>query len=267
MPSRIIRNPSPTACAPEAQAVTVQRFGPVRPNRIATCPAEAFAISAGTMNGLTRPGPFSSRTEYCWRSVSMPPMPVAMTTPPRSDWISGEPASSHASCDPAREKCVTRSVRRASFASSQREGSKSGTSPASRTARGEASKCSILRMPFRPFVRPAQNSSTPVPTGVTGPMPVMTTRRASGTDVQLRGHELHGLADGGGLRDPVLGSEARPGTGGRHHRRVAGATVCDESCARDRGRRLHLQSVPFSVWLLLRRSNHWREPLRYLQDI
>ena len=56
MPSRIIRKPSPTAWAPEAHAVTVQRFGPVRPKRIATWPAEAFAMSAGTMNGLTRPG-------------------------------------------------------------------------------------------------------------------------------------------------------------------------------------------------------------------
>ena len=35
----------------------------------------------------------------------------------------------------------------------------------------------ISRTPFRPVVSPVQNSSTPVPTGVTGPIPVMTTFR------------------------------------------------------------------------------------------
>jgi hypothetical protein len=33
----------------------------------------------------------------------------------------------------------------------------------------------IVRTPLRPAVKPAQKSSTPMPTGVTGPMPVMTT--------------------------------------------------------------------------------------------
>ncbi len=49
------------------------------------------------MNGDTRPGPFS-RSTLCWVSrVWMPPIPVANTTPARSDGTSGVPASSHAS--------------------------------------------------------------------------------------------------------------------------------------------------------------------------
>jgi hypothetical protein len=69
----------------------------VNPNFIARCPAAAFAINAGTMNGETRPGPFSSRT-LCWMSsVSIPPMPVPNTMPPRCEGTSGDPASSQAS--------------------------------------------------------------------------------------------------------------------------------------------------------------------------
>ena len=48
------------------------------------------------MNGETRPGPFSSRTLCCTRSVSIPPIPVPKTMPPRSDGTSGLPASSQA---------------------------------------------------------------------------------------------------------------------------------------------------------------------------
>src|SRR5262245_64666515 len=52
-------------------------------------------------------------------------------------------------------------------------------------------------MPLRPVVSPVQNSSRPVPTGVTGPMPVTTTRSPMSS---LRGSELlldegHGLSD------------------------------------------------------------------------
>ena len=88
---------SPIAWFEEEHAETVQRFGPVKPNRMAMWPLAAFAMSAGTMKGETRPGPFSSSTT-CWASrVWMPPMPVAKTTPARSDGTSGAPASSHAS--------------------------------------------------------------------------------------------------------------------------------------------------------------------------
>lgn len=33
----------------------------------------------------------------------------------------------------------------------------------------------MVRTPFRPLARPCQKSSTPIPIGVTGPIPVMTT--------------------------------------------------------------------------------------------
>ena len=44
------------------------------------------------------------------------------------------------------------------------------------------SNASIGRTPLRPLVSPCQNVSMPVPTGVTGPMPVITTLRRSLTE-------------------------------------------------------------------------------------
>src|SRR3989304_1027865 len=49
-------------------------------------------------------------------------------------------------------------------------------------------------MPFRPEVAPSQKSSTPMPIGVAGPMPVTTTVRSA--DTELGGHQLDGLAHG-----------------------------------------------------------------------
>ena len=54
-----------------------------------------------------------------------------------------------------------------------------GTSPATLTGRSVVSNCEMRRTPLRPDVMPAQKSSTPMPTGATGPMPVTTTRRGS----------------------------------------------------------------------------------------
>jgi hypothetical protein len=42
------------AWAPEAQAETVQKFGPLSPNVIDTCPAAMSEIIIGMKNGLTR---------------------------------------------------------------------------------------------------------------------------------------------------------------------------------------------------------------------
>ncbi len=109
----------------------------------------------------------------------MPPMPVAKITPARSETTSGVPASAQASEPAAIAYCEKRSVRRASFVSRKSVATKSGTSPATVTGRSEVSNCVIVRTPLRPDVMPVQKSSTPVPTGVTGPMPVTTTRGRS----------------------------------------------------------------------------------------
>src|SRR5436190_13473076 len=123
--------------------------------------------------------------------------------PPRSATISGRPASSHASCVAPSPKCTNRSVRRASFGSRYVAGSNPATSPATLTGRSSMGNCVIVRIPFRPEVMPVQKSSTPVPTGVMAPIPVMTTRgrwlmagsRASSADAELRRDEVDRLTD------------------------------------------------------------------------
>src|SRR3990172_7790423 len=149
------------------------------------------------MKGDTRPGPRCSIT-WCWSSNhSIPPMPVAVIA--RAGWAatSGLPASSQASLAAATAYWEKRAVRRTSLGSSQSPAWKSGTSPASVTDRSDGSKCEMRRMPFRPEVRPAQNSSTPVPTGVTGPIPVTTTRLATAPlYAELGGDQVDRLADG-----------------------------------------------------------------------
>ena len=56
-PRRIRSNDSPMALAEEAQADTVQKFGPFKPNRMDTRPAAISEMNMGTKNGETRSGP------------------------------------------------------------------------------------------------------------------------------------------------------------------------------------------------------------------
>ena len=66
-----------------AQAETVAKFGPRRPNSIETSPLAMFEIIIGIMNGETRPGPLFMRT-VCWSSSDFsPPMPLPIITPNR----------------------------------------------------------------------------------------------------------------------------------------------------------------------------------------
>ena len=156
----------------------MQKFGPVRPNVIAMWPAAAFAISIGTMNGDTRPGPFSFSTS-CWiRSVSIPPIPVAKTTPPRSEGTSGLagvlPGELRRGDRELREAVGPAGLLRVEPVARDRS---RGPRPATVTGRSSVGNRVISRTPLRPVVSPFQKSSTPVPTGVTGPIPVMTTLR------------------------------------------------------------------------------------------
>src|SRR5215213_3232029 len=51
-PYSIIRPASPMQCKPVVQAVTMARFGPLRPYLIDRCPEIMLMIEAGTKNGL-----------------------------------------------------------------------------------------------------------------------------------------------------------------------------------------------------------------------
>src|SRR6266705_786959 len=201
----------------------MQAFGPVNPKAMATCPAEAFGMSIGTMKGLTRSAPLSRKT-LCWLSrLPKPPMPVENMTPVRAWSTDGSPASRHASLAAASAKWTARSVRFASLGVIHGSVSKSWISPAIRTEKPAVSKLRIGPTPDRPAVSASQNGPTPTPTGVTGPMPVITMRRRAielGGDPELGGHELDGLPDGldalhllFGDRHPELLLEGQHGLG------------------------------------------------------
>ena len=77
--------------------------------------------------------------------------------------------------------CVVRSLRRISLRSMTRLASKSLISPAIRLVRRSGSNAAMCRTPDLPATSRSQNVGTSLPSGVTAPMPVTTTRRRPGT--------------------------------------------------------------------------------------
>jgi hypothetical protein len=103
-------------------------------------------------------------------------MPVENITPVRARSTEGSPASAQASLAAPTAKWTARSVRLTSLGVIHSWGWNSRTSPAIWTGSSEASKFWIRPIPDLPAVRPSQNGSIPIPTDVTGPKPVTTTR-------------------------------------------------------------------------------------------
>src|SRR5438552_3965146 len=138
-----------------------------------------FGMMRGIRNGETRRTVCAARLKYISSTLEMPPMPTPTMTPVRSGAASGSgrPASSTASSAAPTVYWMKMSIFFKSLRSMKRSGSKSRTSPATRAGRAEASKRVIGPMPERPATRLSQFASMPVPSGVTRPSPVTTTRR------------------------------------------------------------------------------------------
>src|SRR6266511_2373280 len=128
--------------------------------------------------------------------VCMPPIPVPMMTPVRSG-VGNFPSSpawvTAWAADPS-ANCANRSYRRASFLSMYSRGSNPFTSQAKRTDSFDGSNLVITPAPDRPSSKPAQIESTSVPTGVTSPRPVTTTRWVK-LFPNLLMQVIHGIAD------------------------------------------------------------------------
>src|SRR5438874_10863977 len=146
---------------------------------MAICPEAMFGMMRGIRNGETRRTVCAARLKYISSTLEMPPMPTPTMTPVRSGAASGSgrPASSTASSAAPTVYWMKMSIFFKSLRSMKRSGSKSRTSPATRAGRAEASKRVIGPMPERPATRLSQFASMPVPSGVTRPSPVTTTRR------------------------------------------------------------------------------------------
>src|SRR2546426_1280271 len=204
-PRGIGRRASPSAWLPVARAGTTAEVGPLAPKRIETSPDAMLTMSIGMKNGETRSGPFSMSILCASRSEEMPPMPEPMSTPKRvpSSLAGSRPESSTAMTEHAIAYLRYGSSRRASFLSTYFSSSKLRTSPAMRVTNWNsplavlvcASNFVIGPMPDLPCVSADQNSSTVLPTGVSAPMPVTTTRRGS-TALRVVLDVLDGVADG-----------------------------------------------------------------------
>src|SRR6266850_3987305 len=187
-PRSMILAASPMAWLPVAHAVTTEELGPLAPKRIETSPAAMLTMSIGMTNGDTRSGPFSFRTFSPSISVLMPPMPEPMSTPKRvlSTLAGSSAASSTAIALVAMAYFRYGSRRRASFFSTYLSSSKLRTSPAMRVTYlnwplasfSLTSNFVMGPMPDLPCLRDDQNSSVLLPTGVSAPRPVTTTRRS-----------------------------------------------------------------------------------------
>src|SRR6266516_3325667 len=206
-PSWIAWKARPMAWLDAAQAVVVQKFGPRRPNAMAICPAAAFGMSWGTVKGETRSGPLVCSTLSLASRELIPPMPVANSTPVSS--LSTLPSileSSQASRAAVVANWLNRSSRRACLAPSATVGSKSVHSASTFDGTSSGSTRVSGPTPERPAVMASQYALTPIPTGVTAPIPVTTTRRTFLPHRGLLGdHQVGRLANGLDTGDLVGG--------------------------------------------------------------
>src|ERR671933_1833602 len=103
-------------------------------------------------------------------------------------------ASAVASLAATRANLALRSMCRRSLGEMWSSGLKFFTSPPMRTPNPDASNSEIVSMPEQPASRLAQVSGTLVPTGVTAPRPVTTTRRGSGIQAHCVSYQLSAVS-------------------------------------------------------------------------
>src|ERR1043166_2524658 len=167
-PPRMARNASPMAMAPDAQLIPLVMLGPVMPSSMARLQLAAPTKTVRASPGSTQRMP-PARNFSCSRSAnSTPPRALPIIAPTRS--LSSAARSSPAS------------------ARASRGASSAAPSAATWLRNGSGSKRLTRRTTDRAALSPSQNALTPIPIGVTGPRPVITTRRS----VMLR---LRGLCD------------------------------------------------------------------------
>src|SRR5438105_4829569 len=177
-----VLNASPTAWLPVAHALATAMFGPSAPMAIATSPDAESGKKCGRNIGETRSGPRSSST-CCWLSTrSSPPAAVPKMMPTRSGhWpATSSAASAMASLVATRANFALRSMWRSSLDGMIASGLNCFTSPPILTPKALVSNRVRVSMPEQPASRFDHASGTLLPTGVTAPRPVTTTRRGSG---------------------------------------------------------------------------------------
>src|ERR1041385_3521723 len=162
-PPRMARNASPMAMAPDAQLIPLVMLGPVMPSSMARLQLEAPTNTVRASPGSTQRIP-PARNFSCSRSAnSTPPSALPIIAPIRSG------------SSPARPIPASASARRPR---SQSVGSKPSTSAPTWLRNWPGSKRVTRRVTDLAARRPSQKAPTPMPIGVTGPTPLITTRRS-----------------------------------------------------------------------------------------
>ena len=223
-PKAISRAASPIAWAPVEQAVTTAWFGPLKPNRIDTCPLTRLMSEPGMKNGDTRLGPRSLISTAVSAIEVSPPIPDPIITPVRSFSSSdgsSQPASRTACTAAAIPYRMKSSTLRRSLGSIQSSGLKlpslpspNGISQAYLVTTSFGSKRVIGPAPDCPSRSRVQVSSTPEASGVTIPSPVTTTLRMALLPV-FDGRDAYTRVPQGATRGARPASPAAPRLGTR----------------------------------------------------
>ena len=176
---------SPSATAPDAHELAVERIGPRTSRAIPRLAGAAPPNTASARFGATGLDPALEVAlvlllgvgDPAERAAEVDPDPLAgarrRASPGRS------PASSRASRPATSPNWLNRSSWRAVFGGIQASGSKSSTWAATWQRNGDGSNRSIRLTGERPARSPARNASTPVPIAVITPIPVIQTSRRS----------------------------------------------------------------------------------------
>ncbi|RAO37213.1 hypothetical protein ONO86_04531 [Micromonospora noduli] len=125
--------------------------------------------------GLTAARPRAARASTCDSSVAIPPTPPTIT-PIRSGSMSrptSMPASARASAAASRARTTIRSSTRVSGPDATVRGSMSGSRPATSSDSLTGWPSGGRVSPDRPVISASKVSSTPRPTGVNRPIPVI----------------------------------------------------------------------------------------------
>src|SRR6185503_6725819 len=181
--------PSAMCCAAYAMA-SVELVQPVetmcdkprKPNAIDNSLESPPCVDAGIVYTLAFVVGPTYQYSYCCSVNARPPPPVPSSTPnarrSSSERSWGKScASSNASRAAASARGTVRATCLRSLGFNCDCQSNEGTSPAIWTGELEGSKHSMRRTPLFPVSSPSQNASRPIPSGVTHPIPVMTTLR------------------------------------------------------------------------------------------
>src|ERR1043166_731747 len=268
-PRWMARNASPTAMAPEAQLIPLVMLGPVMPSSMARLQLEAPTKTVRASPGSTQRIP-PARYFSCSRAANAPPpraLPIIAPIRSRSSPASSMPASASASRAAASVNWEQRSSRFARRGSSQSVGSKPSPSAATWLRKGAGSNRVTVRTTDRAARRPSQKALTPMPIGVTGPTPVITTRRSVMSGLRRAADAREG-ASGDAMHEyrPDDPRRRRPpderpgGAGPLVHDRGAGAGPLRHDAPEHVHPRGDAANVPAAHLAALRRDPHLRQP-------